>query len=92
MTTINIIAWAVIGGLVGLLVALVRGRESFMSMLPELLVGIIGGFLGGVILNSLGGLVGTEVIGINLGGAAVAIVGSVILVLVLEMLRGTPQE
>jgi len=91
MTTINILAWGVLGAIIGLIFALVRKNEAVMNVLPELLVGIIGGFLGGVILNALGGIVGTDVAGVNLGGAVVAIVGSVVLVAVLEMLRGTPQ-
>jgi uncharacterized membrane protein YeaQ/YmgE (transglycosylase-associated protein family) len=91
MTTVNIIAWAVLGGIVGLIIALLRGRVNLGAMVPELLVGVIGGFLGGVILNALGGLVGTELIGVNLGGALVAVVAAGILVLVLELLRGTPE-
>ena len=92
MDTINIIAWGVVGAIVGLLFALVRKPEATMAMLPELLVGIIGGFLGGVILNALGGLVGAQVIGVNLGGAVVAIIGAIILVALLEMARGTPER
>ncbi len=92
MDTINVIAWGVIGAIVGLLFALVRKQEATLAVLPELLVGIIGGFLGGVILNALGGLVGAQVIGVNLGGAAVAIIGAIILVALLEMARGTPER
>ncbi|MBE0704287.1 MAG: GlsB/YeaQ/YmgE family stress response membrane protein [Afipia sp.] len=92
MTTINILAWGVLGAIIGLVFALVRKSDAVMNVLPELLVGIIGGFLGGLILNALGGIVGSDVAGVNLGGAAVAIVGSIVLVAVLEMLRGTPQE
>ena len=92
MDTINIIAWGVVGAIVGLLFALVRKPEATMAMLRELLVGIIGGFLGGVILNALGGLVGAQVIGVNLGGAVVAIIGAIILVALLEMARGTPER
>ncbi|MCC6615633.1 MAG: GlsB/YeaQ/YmgE family stress response membrane protein [Anaerolineae bacterium] len=92
MTTINILAWGVLGAIIGLVFALVRKNEAVMNVLPELLIGIIGGFLGGVILNALGGIVGSELAGVNLGGAIVAIVGAVVLVAVLEMLRGTPQQ
>ncbi|MCL4249260.1 MAG: GlsB/YeaQ/YmgE family stress response membrane protein [Anaerolineae bacterium] len=92
MTTINVLAWGVLGAVIGLIFALVRKNDAVMNVLPELLVGIIGGFLGGLILNALGGIVGTEVVGVNLGGAAIAIIGAIVLVAVLEMLRGTPQQ
>ena len=92
MTTINVLAWGVLGAVIGLIFALVRKNDAVMNVLPELLVGIIGGFLGGLILNALGGIVGAELVGVNLGGAAIAIIGAIVLVAVLEMLRGTPQQ
>ncbi|MCA9905680.1 MAG: GlsB/YeaQ/YmgE family stress response membrane protein [Anaerolineae bacterium] len=92
MTTINVLAWGVLGAVIGLIFALVRKNDAVMNVLPELLVGIIGGFLGGLILNALGGIVGAELVGVNLGGAAIAVIGAIVLVAVLEMLRGTPQQ
>ncbi len=90
MTTTNIVTWLVIGGIVGILVAvIVRRSDSFVGILFDVLVGVIGGFIGGFLLNAVGGIVGSEVVGVNLGGAVVAIVGAVILVAALEWIRGT---
>ncbi len=89
MTTVNIVAWIVIGGVVGLLVSALGRRTTGGGLLLDLIVGLIGGFVGGVLLNAAGGIVGTEIAGISLAGAVVAIVGAVILVGLLEWLRGT---
>jgi uncharacterized membrane protein YeaQ/YmgE (transglycosylase-associated protein family) len=90
MTTVNIVTWLVIGGIVGILVAVIARRsDSFVGILFDVLVGVIGGFIAGFLLNAVGGIVGTEVIGVNLGGAVVAVVGAAILVAALEWIRGT---
>lgn len=89
MTTVNIIAWIVIGLIVGVLFAWLRRSESPGGLIIDLIVGVVGGFIGGVVLNALGGLVGAEVIGVNLGGAVVAIVGAAVLIAVWALLRGS---
>jgi uncharacterized membrane protein YeaQ/YmgE (transglycosylase-associated protein family) len=92
MTTINVVAWVLIGLLIGVVSAWLRKSETPGGLLIDLIVGVIGGFIGGVILNVLGGLVGAEIVGVNLGGAALAIVGAVVLLFIWEMLRGTPDR
>jgi uncharacterized membrane protein YeaQ/YmgE (transglycosylase-associated protein family) len=92
ITTINIVVWVVIGLIVGIGSALLRRTETPAGLLVDVVIGVIGGFIGGVILNALGGLVGAEVVGVNLGGAVVAIVGAVILVAIWELLRGSPSQ
>ncbi|MFN8376877.1 MAG: GlsB/YeaQ/YmgE family stress response membrane protein [Anaerolineae bacterium] len=87
MTTANIVAWLIMGAIVGLLVALFSRRETFGGLLLDTVVGIMGGFVGGFLLNAIGGIVGAEIIGVNLGGAVVAIVVAVILVALLEWMR-----
>ena len=91
MTTANIIAWIVIGAIVGILFALARKPEMSGTTLLDLIVGAVGGIIGGIILNALGGIVGAEVIGVNLGGALIAIIGALILVFVLELVRRPSQ-
>jgi uncharacterized membrane protein YeaQ/YmgE (transglycosylase-associated protein family) len=92
MTTINVVAWVLIGLLIGVVSAWLRKSETPGGLLLDLLVGVIGGFIGGVVLNALGGLVGAEIVGVNLGGALVAIIGAVILLVLWETLRGTPDR
>ncbi len=92
MTTINIVAWLVIGLIVGVLFAWLRRSESRVGLIIDLIVGLVGGFAGGVLLNSAGGLVGAEVIGVNLGGVVVAIVGAAVLIVLWAVLRGEPDR
>jgi uncharacterized membrane protein YeaQ/YmgE (transglycosylase-associated protein family) len=92
MTTINIVAWIVIGVIIGILFAWLRRSESPGGLVIDMIVGVVGGFIGGVVLNALGGLVGAEVIGVNLGGAVVAIVGAVVLIGLWALLRGSPDQ
>ncbi|MBZ0289984.1 MAG: GlsB/YeaQ/YmgE family stress response membrane protein, partial [Anaerolineae bacterium] len=81
-----------IGVIVGILFAWLRRSESPGGLVIDMIVGIVGGFIGGVVLNALGGLVGAEVIGVNLGGAIVAIVGAAVLIGLWALLRGTPER
>ena len=90
MTTSNIVAWVVIGLIVGIVSAWMRRSETPAGLLIDLIVGIIGGFVGGVLLNAVGGLVGAEIVGVNLGGAVVAIVGAGILLIIWGWLNGEP--
>jgi uncharacterized membrane protein YeaQ/YmgE (transglycosylase-associated protein family) len=88
MTTSNIVAWIVIGLIVGVLFALLRRSETQSGLLVDMVLGVFGGFVGGAALNVLGGLVGAEIIGVNLGGALVAVIGAAILLFIWAMLRG----
>lgn len=76
------IVWIVIGGLAGWLASvLVQGTG--LGLLLDIVVGIVGAFIGGVILAALG-----------VGGAGIwwtfitAFVGAVILLLIIKVLTG----
>jgi uncharacterized membrane protein YeaQ/YmgE (transglycosylase-associated protein family) len=92
MTTVNIVTWLVIGGIVGVVVAFLRQRGTGGIMLLDLVVGVVGGFVGGLLLNMIGGIVGAEIAGVNLGGGLVALVAAIILVVVAEMFMHSPQQ
>ncbi len=92
MTTANLIAWIVIGGLVGLLISWISNRaETGRGLVIDLILGLVGGFVGGAFLYAIGGVVGTEIIGVNLAGAVVAIVGALVLVFLVEWLHRPEQ-
>lgn len=91
MTTANIVAWIVIGGLVGVIVAALARREETTRgrLVVDLVVGLLGGVVAGILLNAIGGLVGSDIAGVNLAGGAAAILGALILVGVVEWMRST---
>jgi uncharacterized membrane protein YeaQ/YmgE (transglycosylase-associated protein family) len=71
----SIIAWIVVGILAGWLAEHITGRNH--GLLTNLVVGIIGAFVGGFIFSSLLGFRYAE--GFNLPSIVVATVGAVVL-------------
>jgi uncharacterized membrane protein YeaQ/YmgE (transglycosylase-associated protein family) len=82
MTLETMVVWLVVGLLAGWLASMVVG--SGRGVLGNIVVGIIGAFIGGVLFREmhwripLGGIAGT---------IAVAFIGAVLLLLVLRLLR-----
>jgi uncharacterized membrane protein YeaQ/YmgE (transglycosylase-associated protein family) len=79
---LNILAWIIVGGIAGWLADLVVKNQNF-GLVGDIIVGIIGAFLGGFILSLiLPGDYGFS--GFNLGSLVVAFIGSVILLFILR--------
>jgi uncharacterized membrane protein YeaQ/YmgE (transglycosylase-associated protein family) len=80
----GIIGWIVIGALAGWLASIVTGNNKEMGAGKNILVGIVGGFLGGLIMNLLGG---SGITGFNLWSLLVAVIGSVVLLLIVNAFK-----
>ena len=80
----GIIGWIVIGALAGWLASMITGNNEKMGAGLNILVGIIGGFVGGLVMNLLGGY---GVTGFNIWSLLVATGGAVILLLIVNALR-----
>lgn len=81
----DILAWIVVGGLAGWLASvLVRGGG--LGVIGDIVVGIVGAFIGGLIVDLLGG---TGFTGFNFWSFIVALIGAVVLLLIIRMVRGT---
>jgi uncharacterized membrane protein YeaQ/YmgE (transglycosylase-associated protein family) len=78
----NIILWLVLGAIAGFLADLVM--KSSHGMIEDIVLGIVGAFLGGFIMNSLGQ---PGVTGFNLYSIIVAAVGAVVLIFIGRMLH-----
>jgi len=75
-----------VGGIAGWLASLVV-RGTGLGLLGDIIVGIVGGFLGGLILTLL--LPGQySFTGFNLGSLIVAFIGAVILLFVVKLVAG----
>ncbi len=72
----GIIGWIIIGALAGWIASMLTGNSQRMGAGLNILVGIVGGFVGGLVMNLLGGY---GITGFNFWSLLVAIVGSVIL-------------
>lgn len=86
----NIIVWLVVGGLVGWAASLVMHTDAKQGLMLNVIVGIVGALLAGLVLTPLiGG--GT----INSGdfsalGLVVSLLGSILLLFIVGMVRRRP--
>jgi uncharacterized membrane protein YeaQ/YmgE (transglycosylase-associated protein family) len=85
---LNLIAWIVLGGLVGWLASVIMGRRE-QGCVTDIVVGIVGAFVGGFIVNLVQGqgLEFTGDLSLNLSSILVALLGAVVLLAILQALR-----
>ncbi len=81
----SIIAWIIVGGIAGWLASMVMQTNSRQGCLMDIIIGVIGAFIGGFVMSQLG--VDRDVNGINIGSILVAFVGAVILLGVLKLFQ-----
>lgn len=72
----NIIVWIIFGALAGWIASKIMGTDSQQGAIANIIVGILGAFAGGYIMQMLGG---PGVDGFNITSLIVAIFGSVVL-------------
>lgn len=83
MDIANLLIWIIVGAIAGWLASIVMKTNRSQGLLADIIVGILGGLIGGFLLNSLG--VGGAVTGINIASILVAFIGAVVLLAVLRM-------
>lgn len=85
----NFILFLIVGGLVGWLASKIMGTDAQQGILLNVVIGIIGAFLGGLIF---GWLVGEGGISVNdpldIGAILVSLVGALIAVWIWKMIAG----
>lgn len=84
MEQMGFIGWIVIGGLAGWLASKFMNTDKEQGILANIVVGIIGAFIGGFVVNLLGG---DGITGFNIWSFVVAVLGSVILLWILKTVR-----
>lgn len=81
----NVIVWLLFGAIVGWVASLIMNTDAEQGALANIVIGIIGAFIGGAVGRMLGG---PGVTGFNLGSVLLAVVGSVILIFFIRLLSG----
>jgi uncharacterized membrane protein YeaQ/YmgE (transglycosylase-associated protein family) len=81
---LGIIGWIIIGAVAGWIASLITGNSKKMGAGKNIIVGIVGGFVGGIVMNLLGGY---GVTGFNLWSLLVATAGAVILLLIVNAVK-----
>lgn len=81
---INFILWLIVGGLAGWLASRFMGTDAQQGLFLNIVVGIIGAYIGGFIAS----LFGISVSSFSILGFIIAVVGACILLFVLQLLTG----
>lgn len=82
----GILTWILLGGIAGWLASIIMRTRASQGILLNVVIGIIGAFIGGLVFDVLGGA--GEVSGFNLYSLVVATVGAVLFIGIVRLLRG----
>jgi uncharacterized membrane protein YeaQ/YmgE (transglycosylase-associated protein family) len=88
---INFIVWLIVGGIIGWIASLVMGTDHRQGPLLNIIVGIVGAFLGGLLLSPLLGVGTINQNVFSLPGLLVSLLGAIILLAIVNLFtRGRP--
>ncbi len=76
----GILSWVIFGALAGWVASLLMGTNRRQGLLTNIIVGVVGAFLGGFLVDQLGET--TVRFGWSLRSFAVAVLGSVLLLVI----------
>jgi len=79
----NIIIWIIFGALAGWIASIVMKTDAEQGALMNIILGVIGAFLGGFIMNTFGA---SGVTGFNFYSLFVAVIGAIVVIGVGKML------
>ena len=81
----GIILWLIFGGLVGWVASLIMGTNARQGMFLNIIVGMIGAMIGGVVMSWIGK---SPVTGFNFYSFCVALLGAIILLGLVRLATG----
>ena len=84
---INFIIWLIVGALVGWVASLIMRTDKRQGLLADIVVGIVGAFVGGLILSPVFGVSTINESNFSLPALLVSLGGAVILLLLFKLLR-----
>ena len=88
----NFIIWLVVGGLIGWVASMIMRTNAQQGVILNVVVGIIGAFLGGWLLAPMFGAGTINQNDFSLAGLLVSLLGAVILLAIVNLVRrGTPR-
>ncbi|NCN52303.1 GlsB/YeaQ/YmgE family stress response membrane protein [Candidatus Parcubacteria bacterium] len=82
----GILAWVILGGIAGWIASLVMHTDGNQGIFLNIVVGIIGAFIGGLVFNFFGG---AGITGFNLYSLVVSVLGAVILLWLTKMVTSS---
>lgn len=84
----NFIIWLIVGGVVGWVASIVMKTNGQQGMLLNVIVGVVGAFVAGLVLTPLLGIATINQNNFSLPGLLVSLVGAIILLALVSLLRG----
>jgi uncharacterized membrane protein YeaQ/YmgE (transglycosylase-associated protein family) len=84
-STFNWISWIIFGALAGWVASMIAGKNEAQGWLGNIIVGIVGAFIGGLIFSWLSGQSFT--VGWNLWSFIAAVIGSIILLWIVSFFQ-----
>ncbi len=84
----NFILWLVIGGLLGWVASMIMGTNARQGLILNIVVGIVGAFLGGLLLAPLFGTGTINRGDFSISSLLVSFVGTIILLAIVNFFRG----
>lgn len=83
----NFLLWLLIGGVIGWLASLLMGTDKNQGVLLNIVVGIVGAYIGGLLISPMFGAATINQGDLSLPGLFVSFVGAVILLAVVNLFR-----
>jgi uncharacterized membrane protein YeaQ/YmgE (transglycosylase-associated protein family) len=83
----NFIIWLIAGAVVGWVASMLMHTNSQQGLLLDIVVGVVGAFVAGVVLTPLLGVGTINQNNFSLAGLVVSLLGAIILLAVVKLLR-----
>ena len=83
----NFIVWLLVGGIIGWIASKVMNTDAQQGVILNIVVGIVGAFLGGMLISPLVGVSTINQNAFSIGAMLVSLIGAVILLAIVNLFR-----
>lgn len=83
----NFIVWLLVGGIIGWIASKVMNTDAQQGVILNIVVGIVGAFLGGMLISPLVGVPTINQNAFSIGAMLVSLIGAVILLAIVNLFR-----
>jgi uncharacterized membrane protein YeaQ/YmgE (transglycosylase-associated protein family) len=87
MDLVSLLVWLIVGGLIGWIASMIMGTDAQQGVLLNIVVGIVGAFLGGWLLSPLFGVATLNQGNFSIPALLISLVGAVILLAISNLFR-----
>ena len=83
----NFIIWLIVGGLIGWVASMIMKTDAQQGIFLNIVVGIVGAFLGGLLISPLFGVPTINQNAFSIGALLVSLLGAIILLAIVNFFR-----